>query len=168
MKVKQYALGFAVALLAGISAWSLANGSFSVRPAHAQEAYSAASVKGSYGYTVENAAGNSAPLVGVGLLVADGNGGLSGSETLQVYGTGNVVRTFQGSYTVNADGTGTMMLNYAAPAGSQTNASADEDNSFTPPVLSAGYDFVIVNNRAEIRGIRSENGVLTKADFRLQ
>lgn len=166
--MKQYATGIAVAMIAGISGWGLASGSFSVRSAHAQAAYSVESVKGTYGYTIESGAGKAAPQVGVGLLVADGNGGLSGSESVQTYGTGNEARTFQGSYTVNADGTGTMTLNYAAPAANPAVSDEEDTATFTPPALSVTYQFVLVNNKAEIRGIRSENGALTKADFKLQ
>ena len=151
------------ALIAGLAGWTIANISFRVPAAHAAGGYTNASVKGTYGYTVQGQMGNSNPLVALGVLVADGNGGLSGSETVQTIGTYAEPQTFQGSYTVNNDGTGTMTLNY--PAG-----PTDPNNPDAGPTPGAivKYRFVIVNGKLTLKGVRADNRSFATADFSLQ
>jgi hypothetical protein len=163
MKTKLYVCTLGAAMVAGLGGWGLASGPFKMQTAHAASGYSAVSMKGTYGYTVQGEVGSSTPLAGLGLLVADGNGGISGSETLQVYGGGTQTQSFQGSYTVNNDGTGTIIINYPQPP-------VDPNNPDALPVQGqvARYHFVIVGGNAEIKAVRADNGTIATADFRLQ
>ena len=160
MKTRVYL--FATVLMAGFAGWSM----FHAPAAKAANGRSLSSVKGTYGYTLQGTLGNTTPLAGIGMLVADGNGGLSGTETLQVYGQGTQTNAFLGTYLVNSDGTGTMVINYpVAPAPAQ---DPDNPNFNVPQAVTAKYDFVIVNGVAQIKGMRSENGIIATADFRVQ
>jgi hypothetical protein len=146
---------------AAILLFSLASGSRT----HAQTAYDATALKGAYGFTEQGGVGTTNPLVGLGLITADGVGGVSGYENVQIYGVGTQTRSFQGSYTVNSDGTGSMTLVYAASAPAP-DASGDVTSDSSQ--LTSTYNFVIVNNKLEMRGVRSENGVLVTSDFTRQ
>ena len=154
-----------VAALAAVAAWGVWGRSASV---YASPGYAADALKGTYGFTEQGGASNTTPLVGVGLLNADGNGAVSGTETVQIYGQGTQVRNFQGSYTINPDGTGTMTLNVPPP--SYTPVYDDNGNlaSIPPEGQVAKYSLVVVNNKVEFRGIRSENGIFVTASFTRQ
>src|SRR5437763_16869331 len=85
-------IGFgAILLAAGIAGIS----QIDVRPARAASGFSISSVKGAYGYVIQGQMGASRQ----GLLTADGNGGIAGSDVLQAFG-GVQTQPFQGSYTV--------------------------------------------------------------------
>jgi hypothetical protein len=160
MKTRLYVC--AAILTASVAGWAFSH----ALSARADSGFTLASVKGIYGYTVQGSLATTTPMAAVGMMVADGNGGLSGTETQQIYGQGTQTAAFQGSYTVNGNGSGTMIVNYPAPP----TPPQDPDNPtpFVPQALSARYDFVIVNGIAEIKGIRSENGIIATAAFRAQ
>ena len=160
MKTKVYLC--AAVLAAGFTGFALSH----APAAKAANGRSLASVKGTYGYTLQGTIASTTPLAGLGIVVADGNGGLSGTETLQIYGQGTQTQTFQGSYTVNNDGTGTMLINYPAPP----TPAYDPDNPPppTPPALTAKYDFVMVSGQLQLKAMRSENGIVATAEFTAQ
>jgi hypothetical protein len=160
MKTKLFVCALSAALIAGIAGWSLAHGMHSVKAANG---FSAASLKGTFGYTVQGQIGSTNPLAGTGLMVLDGNGGITGSETTQVYGVGLQNSQFQGSYTVNNDGSGVMVINYPAPAIDPNNPDA-----VPLPGVVAHYNFVIVGGTAEIKAVRGDNGTVATASFKLQ
>ena len=90
-------------------------GRFTGQPvARAQAGCSAASVKGSYGLAVSGFFYDVNGFQGVyssgGLAVADGVGGITGADTLNLDGVPTRGRQFTGTYTVNNDCTGTMNL----------------------------------------------------------
>jgi hypothetical protein len=159
--MKLYVYTLTAALAAGFAGWGLSQGS--LHSVKAAAGYSAASLKGTYGYTLQGQVGTTAPLAGLGLLVADGNGGISGSETTQVYGVGMQTTSFQGSYSVKNDGTGTLIINYPAPA-----TDPDNPDAMPMPAVVARYHFVIVNGSLELKGMRGDNGTIATADFKLQ
>jgi hypothetical protein len=74
--------------------------------------YDVTSLTGGYGFSISgyayNTRGSADPVTEVGRLVFDGNGGVAGTDTVAL-GT-PVRRTFTGVYTLNADGTGTVVL----------------------------------------------------------
>jgi hypothetical protein len=129
---------------------------------HAQSVIDNTAVRGTYGFTEQSAGGSNTSLVGLGLLTADGAGNICGYETLQVLGQGTQMRKFQGLYSVNPDGTGTMTVNYAPDPNADPTVTPD---SSTP---SATYSFVVVNNRLSLKGIRTANGVLVTSEFTKQ
>jgi hypothetical protein len=163
MKTKLYVCTLTAALVAGFAGWGLSHGPFKVQAVKAANGFSAASVKGTYGYTMQGQIGTSTPLAGLGLLVMDGNGGLSGTETTQVYGVGMQTTSYQGSYTVKNDGSGTMTINYPT-----LPVDPDNPDAMIVPGVVARYNFVIVNGNAELKAARAENGTIAIADFKLQ
>jgi hypothetical protein len=99
-------------------------GRFTIAPvARAQNACSAATLKGPYGLAVNgffyDADGFQGIYASAGLMVADGAGGLTGTDTVNFDGTPTRARHLTGTYTVNADCTGTMKL--ADAQGNATN-----------------------------------------------
>jgi hypothetical protein len=125
-----------------------------VRTVHAQSGCDATTLSGAYGYNLAgfayDAQGNFYTLASTGRLVPDGNGGLAGSETFSL--DGNILhRNYTGTYTVNADCTGSMV--WQVPQGTAT--------------ANIHADFVAVNNAREINLIQTDtdiifNGVLKK------
>jgi hypothetical protein len=77
--------------------------------------YDATSLNGSYAYTISGSAidpytGRSTEIAETGRLTADGAGNVSGSSTVVISGS-LVRRTFTGTYALNTDGTGSLLLN---------------------------------------------------------
>src|SRR5262245_14461349 len=81
--------------------------------AHAQTACDAGAFTGAYGYTQSgyayDAQGNIYFLAAAGRMVADGAGAITGSETLNFDGS-VIKRPYTGTYTMNADCTGSVTL----------------------------------------------------------
>jgi hypothetical protein len=100
-------------------------------------------VKDSYGYTVTGTIPGIGDIAAVGIFTADGAGQVSGADTIAVTnfnGTGVIEqRTSTGTYTVDADCTGTFTLQFVAPHFSGL----------------ATVDIVIVDKGARIRGIQT-------------
>lgn len=90
-------------------------GRFTVQPvARAQSGCSVASLKGTYSLAVNGFFYDADGIQGVyssaGLAVADGAGGVTGTDTVNIDGTPTRGRGFTGTYTVNPDCSGTMNL----------------------------------------------------------
>ena len=122
--------------------------------AHAQSACDASTFTGAYGYSESGSAydsqGNLYILASTGRLVADGNGGLTGTETLSFDGT-IVRRQYTGTYTMTGDCLGSITL------------------QITPsnPVATLHGDIVAVNNARQINFVQTDpnfvfSGVLTR------
>src|SRR5215467_10303012 len=88
---RRIALGTTL-LVAGIAVMSQIH----VGQVRAASGFSIGTVKGTYGYVIQGQMGATR----LGLLVADGNGGITGSDMLQAFG-GAQSQPFQGTYTVN-------------------------------------------------------------------
>jgi hypothetical protein len=122
--------------------------------AHAQTGCDASTFTGAYGYTESGYAydiqGNIYILAATGRMVADGNGVLTGSETLSF--DGNIVRRqFTGTYTMTEECSGSITVQFAS-----TGASA--------PIHG---DIVAVNNARQINFVQTDpnfvfSGVLTR------
>jgi hypothetical protein len=113
------------------------------RVVHAQTGCDATSLNGAYGYTYTgfyfDQFGNTNFLSVSGRFVADGQGNLTGKESDSF--SGQVLRgdPYTGTYTIDSDCTGTL----------STSSQA---------VGSAAYDFVLVNNGAEIQLVETDGG----------
>jgi hypothetical protein len=129
--------------------------------ARAQPPYSAADFSGTWGFGVSgtviftppptgptpNCAGwisVSLPIAIDGTLIGDGKGGLSGTQTFNANGL-VCIGTLKGTYTVNADGTGTL------------NNVAFTPNSGSPPqctatVGSSSFTFSNIVNHIDLAG----------------
>ena len=123
--------------------------------AHAQSACDASTFTGAYGYTESGYAydvqGNIYILASTGRMVADGNGGLTGSETSSLDGT-IVRRQYTGTYTMTGDCVGSVTLQFAS-----ANATAGAIHG----------DIVAVNNARQINFVQTDanfvfSGVLTR------
>ena len=147
-------------MVAGIAVMSQIH----VGQVRAASGFSIGTVKGTYGYVIQGQMGATR----LGLLVADGNGGITGSDMLQAFG-GAQSQPFQGTYTVNNDGTGTMTLNYPALP-TQTLGPEDPENPtivVQPPPPVAHYNFVVVNGHT-LKAISSDRNVFATGEFTLQ
>src|SRR5262245_46474393 len=103
----------------------------------AQNSCTDASFQGAFGYTFTGLAGvNALPFASVGRLVADGQGNVSGAETQSDNGRISR-RNYSGTYTVNADCTGSEVTN----------------DNFGKTVKC---DFVIVSSGREIQVIETD------------
>lgn len=120
------------------------------------KACSNASLQGSFGYSSTGTLLDSyvpppfaGPFAEVGRQTFDGKGNTSGTATISSNGNINRV-TIQGTYTVNADCTGSMTL-FIPDFGATVHA-----------------DFVIDRDGAEIRAIVTETGVIESRVYRKQ
>ena len=108
-----------------------------------------ASLKGAYGASCEGTIVGVGPLAVVSVLTADGDGNISGVETLSVNGVITTGVTLIGTYTVNANCTGSIVT--TTPDGSVTD-----------------HNFVIDDHKKEIRIIVTEPGVVVVCTGRKQ
>jgi len=122
--------------------------------AHAQSACDATTFTGAYGYTesgsVYDSQGNLYYLASSGRMVADGAGGLTGSETVSFDGT-IIRRQYTGTYTMTGDCLGSVTLQFTPAA----------------PIATSHGDIVAVNNARQINYVQSDpnfvfSGVLTR------
>jgi hypothetical protein len=110
-----------------------------------------ATLKGTFAYTITGVvfpapppfpAAFAGPIGGVGRQTLDGNGHVSGAQTVNL--NGNILRqTYTGTYTVNPDCTGSIIL--------------VGDN---PPGLVSHSDFVIDDSGNETRTIQADPGAV--------
>jgi hypothetical protein len=96
-------------------------------------------LKDSYGYTAKATIPGLGEIAAVGILTADGAGNVSGADTIAASIGVIEQRTFTGTYTVDADCTGSIRLEFVAPTFSGL----------------ATVDVVIVDKGAKIRGIQT-------------
>ena len=121
-------------------------GRFTAQPiARAQGGCTVANLKGAYGVAVNgffyDFDGSQGVYSSAGLAVADGNGAITGTDTLNLDGTPTRGRQFTGTYTVNGDCTGTINLKDA-----KGNAISNMDMVVT----NGGKDVVMVEYDANL------------------
>ncbi len=93
--------------------------------AAARSGFSFASLKGSYAGQFSgniDAGGSLLPFHGVGIFVSDGKGNLSGHETYTV-DTTPCEASISGTYTINADGSGTSAVTFTTSSPGCTSGS---------------------------------------------
>jgi hypothetical protein len=100
---------------------------------------SLATLDDSYGYTATGTIPGLGDLAAVGILTSDGAGQVSGADTVAASIGVIEQRTFTGTYTVNADCTGSLTLQFVAPTFSGL----------------ATVDIVIVDKGDKILGIQT-------------
>jgi hypothetical protein len=122
--------------------------------AQAQSGYATAGLKGTFGFVEQGSIGVNNPMSGVGLVTLNGNGTATGVEKVQYFGSTMQSIALAGTYSVNADGTGSLSLDYPSDG--------------VNPQYTASYSFVLVNGVAEFTGIRSDNGTFVTATFTKQ
>jgi hypothetical protein len=146
-------LAFAGALAICVLAAALVIGTGKAPAVHAQtKDCDATSLTGAYGYsltgTVYDSQYNWYLLGAAGRLVSDGSGSLTGADTFSFDGD-IVKRQYTGTYTMNADCTGSMTL--------------------TPPSGAAShFDFVAVNNSKEVNVVQTDTDWILTGVLKLQ
>ena len=108
-----------------------------------------ASIKGTYGFSCEGTVVGVGPIAVIGVFTADGNGNGSEVETISFNGEISQGVLFTVTYTVNADCTGSFVS--TGPDGSVFH-----------------NDFVIDDNKKEIRLMPTEPGFVAVCIFRKQ
>jgi hypothetical protein len=120
------------------------------RMSHVQaEECADASLKGAYGLSCEGTIVGIGPLAVVGVFTADGKGTGAEEETISVNGAITTGATFAVTYTVNADCTGSLV---------STGADSSVFHN----------DFVLDDNKKEIRLIPTEPGFVAVCIYRKQ
>jgi hypothetical protein len=137
--------GFAIALAICVLAAAVVIGNRGIPVVHAQnKECDATSLSGAYGYSLNGYVydnyGYVYMLGAAGRLVSDGNGNLTGADTYSFDGT-IVKRQYTGTYTMNADCTGSVTL--TPSSGSATHA-----------------DIVAVNNAKEVNLVQTDTGFI--------
>jgi hypothetical protein len=110
MRATKTAIAVSVLVAFGLCLWT-----FKRAPvARAQNACSVSSLQGTYGLAVDgffyDVDGFQGVYASAGVAVADGAGGITGTDTVNVDGTPTRGRKFTGTYTVNTDCSGNMVL----------------------------------------------------------
>lgn len=127
----------------------------STRSVHAQTGCDLSSFSGAYGYkldgTVYDNQGNLYFIASAGRVVADGSGGLTGSDTYSFDGTIGK-RTYTGTYTMNADCTGSATLQLTI--GNSTG--------------SVHGDIVAVDGAREIEFVETDTNYILSGTFKKQ
>jgi hypothetical protein len=125
------------------------------RSVHAQTGCDLTSFSGAYGYNqngyVYDSQGNLYFLASTGRIVSDGNGGVTGGDTYSFDGT-IAKRTFTGTYSMNADCTGSATLQITVG-----NSSG-----------SAHGDLVVVTNGNEINFVQTDPNYILSGIFKKQ
>ena len=161
----KHATLLSIAALGALAFWGV---NIHSRAVHAQTGYGLSALRGTYGFTEQGSVGTNVAMVGFGVLNADGNGGVSGYENSNVLGQAAQSRIFQGSYTIKPDGTGTLVLNYVPTPADLTGVDESGSPVYAQGNLTGRYEFVVVNNNLEFRGIRSGGGYTVSAAFARQ
>ncbi len=114
-----------------------------------------ATLTGPYGYVLQGSLVNTEeealePYADMGSWTADGNGNISGSGTQSFAGTIETGTTITGTYTVNANCTGSATLTYGNSIG------------------SLGLNFTVVNNGEGLRIVQTTSGFIVSGGARRQ
>lgn len=114
-----------------------------------------ATLTGPYGYVLQGSLVNTEeealePYADMGSWTADGNGNISGSGTQSFAGTIETGTTITGTYTVNANCTGSATLTYGNSIG------------------SLGFNFTVVNNGEGLRIVQTTSGFIVSGGAQRQ
>jgi hypothetical protein len=124
---------------------------------HAQSACAATSFSGAYGYADSGYAydtqGNLHIAASAGRIVADGNGNLTGADTISVDGV-IARRTYTGTYSMNGNCTGSITI--------QTTVAG------VSGISTSHGDIVAVNNTREINYIQTDQNFVFSGVWKLQ
>ncbi len=160
MKKTVYVCTLAAALLTGYIARGIVPGGSRMQTVHAATGFSVSSLSGTYGYSLQGQIGG-APVSGVGYLTADGSGGVTGTETVQIFGGGVQTVQFQGTYTVDSStGCGDLLISY--PPVIDPNNPVITGGATIP---TASYHFVLVSGGAQVNAVRTDDGVSVTGSF---
>lgn len=147
--------GALIAALVVVACIMLIGGATKMPSVHAQTGCDLSSFTGAYGYNlngyVYDNAGNLYLIASAGLIVPDGSGAITGSDTYSFDGTIGK-RTYTGTYTMNPDCTGSATLQITVG-----NATG-----------SVHGDFVAVNNAREINFVQTDANYILSGTFKKQ
>lgn len=135
-----------VFLSLSIAALSLASSAF------AETTYTNLSLKGAYALAETALPTSGGAVAAIGMLTADGNGGVTGTAYLRASRFSSSAANVTGQYVINQNGTGSMVLSFAAP---------DATDSDVP--LARQYDLVFT--RRGLTGASTDGGVFSTIDL---
>ena len=92
-------------------------------------------LNGSYGDTISGTIVGFGPIAAIGVTNFDGNGHFTGTDTVNINGSGGISESSTGTYTVNSDCTGTRVQTF--PDGRVVSASF--------VIVNHGKEFLFVN-----------------------
>ena len=118
--------------------------------AKAQPLFNSTSIKGTYGYLGQAFADNFRPAAAIGRITFDGKGNVVGFYKAIEQGTLSGKVKYKGTYTVDADGTGQIIITKLDGGGSYSN------------------DFVIVDGGREIFGYDTMKERIASVVFKKQ
>lgn len=105
----------------------------------AEQPFSVKSLEGTYALLADGTIPGVGPVVAIGVFGFDGEGGCTFVETLNIAGGGGVERTADGcTYTVNADGTGSITEVFGASESHLGIVLADRGREFRLIVTDPG------------------------------
>lgn len=121
--------------------------------------YTAANVKGSYSVLLNGYSGSSSETAWLGILSFDGISTVSGYVTILDSGSIFVATISSGSiYSVNADGSGSMTLNFTSSKGNETGQFAFALNSVSTSVART-LQLILINTSPDDSHVRSGTAV---------
>ena len=118
------------------------------------------SVKGTYIFTEQGETGTVTPFAAVGVMTLDGSGNVSGSESAQTM-SGVIDIKFTGTYSINTDGSGSLLL-------TNTTLTTDEDGNAAIQTFSTKYKFFPANKNLELKAVRLDTGTFLVSSFTRQ
>lgn len=119
-----------------------------------------ASVKGTYVFTEQGDVGSSTPFTGIGVLMLDGSGNASGIETIQGP-NGSMDVKITGTYSINVDGSGSLVLTNMA-------STTDTDGNAATESFTTNYKFFPASKNTELKAVRVDNGAFIVSNFSQQ
>lgn len=117
--------------------------------------YTNASLKGSFSFVETGFPGPAGTVAAVGVLTADGSGGVTGNLTARWPGQGVFNTDVTGQYQINQDGTGQLTIGVAIPS----------SNSDQLPVARS---YSLVFSKRGVSGITSDQGLFSILDLEAQ
>ncbi|HYL75315.1 MAG TPA: hypothetical protein VEU96_13975 [Bryobacteraceae bacterium] len=168
---------FAAAIVASFGVWAV------LPSAHANGTvtFTNLSLAGTYGFILDGRGVNDQPVAEHGVALFDGNGGVRGTLTTSTIGSEMSSRTFQGSYQVNPDGTGLIMLEYInppvvveePPAEPPSEPTAIRANVAVKPdcgdrINKTAIYFVALNGGKELMTMQNDIGIVAVGSFKAQ
>ena len=110
---------------------------------------SLSTLNGNYGDTFSGIIVGLGPIAGIGVTNFDGQGHFTGSDTVNINGSGGIPETSTGNYTVNSDCTGTRVQTF-------------------PDGRVVSLSFVIVNHGKEFLFLNTAPGVVITGSSKKQ
>lgn len=124
-----------------------------MEPQPAANTRTVSALKGVYGFQETGVVNSSMTQVSVGQFILDGTGGVRGAMQVRTTGSSPQSITFNGIYSVNPDGTGSITMLYSIPA------TTDDEAILT----QSQFGFAIADGK--LIGVRLDGGAYAISEF---